>query len=51
MKRIFLIAAILTMVTVLKAQQNDKSKDILDKVTENTKSFKTISAEFYLFHG
>jgi outer membrane lipoprotein-sorting protein len=46
MKKIFLIAAILTMVTVLKAQQNDKSKDILDKVTENTKSFKTISANF-----
>lgn len=45
MKRIFLFVAILLTVSVLQAQ-NDKSKDILDQVTEKTKSFKTISAEF-----
>ncbi len=46
MKKIFLILIILTTATILKAQQDDKSKSILDKVTENTKSFKTISADF-----
>ena len=46
MKRIFLITAILLTVTFLHAQSDDKSKGILDKVTENTKNFKSISAEF-----
>ena len=46
MKRIFLLAAILMTVSFLQAQSDEKSKSILDKVTENTKSYKTISAEF-----
>lgn len=47
MKRVlFLLTAILISVTVLQAQQEDRSKAILDQVTEKTKSFKTISAEF-----
>ena len=46
MKKIFLITIILITAAVLWAQQDDKSKGILDKVTEKTKSFKTISAEF-----
>ena len=47
MKRVlFLLTAILISVTVLQAQQEDRSKGILDQVTEKTKSFKTISAEF-----
>ena len=45
MKQVFLIVALLISYSVAKAQ-DDKSKDILDKVTENTKSFKTISADF-----
>ncbi len=45
MKQIFLIAVILMVFGVTKAK-DDKSKDILDKVTEKTKSFKSISADF-----
>lgn len=45
MKQVFLIVILLVAFAVTKAQ-DDKSKSILDKVTENTKSFKTISAEF-----
>lgn len=50
MKKIFLIATILIVFTGLQAQQNDKSKEILDQVTEKTKSFKTIAAEFSFTH-
>ena len=46
MKQVFLIFVLLINYSVLQAQQDDKSKGILDKVTENTKSFKTISADF-----
>ncbi len=46
MKKIFLFTVILLTATFLKAQETDKSKTILDQVTEKTKSFKTITAEF-----
>ena len=46
MKRIILIAVILLTTTLLWAQQDKKAKEILDKVSEKTRSFSTISADF-----
>lgn len=46
MKRIFLIIVVLFAATFLQAQQDEKAKGILDKVSENTRSFKSISAAF-----
>jgi len=46
MKRIILMSAVLFVVILSTAQQNDKAKDILDKVSEKTSSFSTIAADF-----
>ena len=46
MKRIFILSAFLISTTILFAQQQDKSKGILDQVTAKTKSYKTFFAEF-----
>lgn len=46
MKRVVLIGIILLATTALWAQQDKKAKGILDKVSEKTRSFKTISADF-----
>ncbi len=46
MKRVILIVAVLLITTFSWAQQDKKAKRILDKVSENTRSFSTISADF-----
>ncbi|WP_372947698.1 LolA family protein [Mariniphaga sp.] len=46
MKHIFLLGIFLASVFFASAQQDPKAKQILDEVSENTRSFKTISAEF-----
>jgi len=46
MKRIFLIVVVLFSAFIAQAQQDEKAKGILDKVSENTRSFKSISAAF-----
>lgn len=46
MKRIILIVVVLFAAIFSRAQQDEKAKGILDKVTENTRSFKSISAAF-----
>jgi outer membrane lipoprotein-sorting protein len=46
MKRVVLIGMILLAAATLWAQQDKKAKVILDKVSEKTRSFKTISADF-----
>jgi len=46
MKRVMLIAIVLLITTFSWAQQDKKAKEILDKVSEKTRSFSTISADF-----
>ena len=46
MKRLLLIGAVLLMAVLSWAQQDEKAKGILDKVSEKTRSFSTISADF-----
>ncbi len=46
MRRVGLIAIVLLITTFSWAQQDKKAKRILDKVSENTRSFSTISADF-----
>lgn len=46
MRRILLISAVLLVAFFALAQQDEKAKGILDKVSEKTRSFKTISADF-----
>ncbi|MCF6331904.1 MAG: outer membrane lipoprotein carrier protein LolA [Draconibacterium sp.] len=46
MKRIILIGFLLLTSIFLQAKQDQKAKDILDKVSEKTRSYKTISADF-----
>ena len=46
MKRILLINVVLLMSVFAMAQQDQKAKDILDKVSEKTNSFSSFSAEF-----
>ncbi len=46
MKRVILVGMILLATTALWAQQDKKAKEILDKVSEKTRSFTTISADF-----
>ncbi len=46
MKRVLLIGMILLLATFSWAQQDKKAKRILDKVSEKTRSFSTISADF-----
>jgi outer membrane lipoprotein-sorting protein len=46
MKHIFLLSIFLASVFFAQAQQDAKAKQILDEVSENTRSFKTISADF-----
>jgi len=41
-----LISAVLLVAVFASAQQDEKAKGILDKVSEKTRSFKTISADF-----
>jgi outer membrane lipoprotein carrier protein len=45
MKRIILMSAVL-FVAIFSTAQNNKAKDILDKVSEKTSSFSTIAADF-----
>ena len=46
MKRIFLIIVVLFAAFFSNAKQDEKAKEILDKVSENTRSYKSISAAF-----
>ncbi len=46
MKRLLLIGVVLLMAVLSWAQQDEKAKGILDKVSEKTRSFSTISADF-----
>ena len=46
MKRVLVIGVVLFLAVLVQAQQDQKAKEILDKVSENTRSFKTISADF-----
>ncbi|MBT3384555.1 MAG: outer membrane lipoprotein carrier protein LolA [Prolixibacteraceae bacterium] len=46
MRRFLLISAVLLVAVFASAQQDEKAKGILDKVSEKTRSFKTISADF-----
>ena len=46
MKQIILVIATLLITTISWAQQDEKAKGILDKVSEKTSSFTTISADF-----
>ncbi len=48
MKRVVLIGVLLLTSIFLQAQQDQKAKNILDKVSEKTRSYKTISADFSL---
>ena len=45
-KVLFLLATGILTSVIVKAQDADKAKEILDKVSEKTKSFKTIKADF-----
>ena len=49
MKRIFFLYIFLTAVFFARAQQDPKAKQILDEVSKNTRSYKTISADFVFF--
>jgi outer membrane lipoprotein-sorting protein len=46
MRRLTLVVAALLMVTGLMAQQDPRAKEILDKLSETTRSYKTIQIEF-----
>ena len=46
MRKIFLMSVILFAGIVVMAQQDMKAKEILDEVSNKTKSYKTISADF-----
>lgn len=46
MRRLTLIIAALFMITGLMAQQDPRAKEILDKLSETTRSYKTIQIEF-----
>ena len=46
MRRLSLVIAALFMITGLMAQQDPKAKEILDKLSETTRSYKTIQIEF-----
>ena len=46
MKRIFLISIIILTNLFTFAQQDEKAKNILDQMSEKTRSYKTIEAEF-----
>jgi len=46
MRKILLLGWVLFLAILVQAQQDEKAKSILDKVSENTRLFKTISADF-----
>ena len=46
MKQILLVMVVLFAVLSSKAQQDEKAKDILEKVSEKARSFKSITADF-----
>lgn len=46
MRRIILMCTVLFITIFSSAQQDEKAKGILDKVSEKTRSYKTISADF-----
>lgn len=46
MRRIILMSAVLFVTIFASAQQDEKAKGILDKVSEKTRSYKTIFADF-----
>ncbi|MBW6536290.1 MAG: outer membrane lipoprotein carrier protein LolA [Mariniphaga sp.] len=46
MKHFFLLSIFLASVFFVQAQQDSKAKQILDEVSQKTRSFKTISADF-----
>jgi outer membrane lipoprotein-sorting protein len=46
MRRLIFVTAALLMVTSVMAQQDPKAKEILDKLSETTRSYKTIQIEF-----
>ena len=46
MRRLTLVIAALFMITGLMAQQDTRAKEILDKLSETTRSYKTIQIEF-----
>jgi outer membrane lipoprotein carrier protein len=46
MKRIYILTALLFSFLVVLAQQDEKSKNILDQVSKKTSSFQTIQADF-----
>jgi len=46
MKRIALIVTALVIATSIMAQQDPKAKEVLDKLSQTTRSFKTIQIEF-----
>ena len=48
----FLVACILIISSVLQAQDSDKAKDLLDKVSAKVKSYKNIQIKFkYSLHN
>lgn len=46
MKKVFVLSLVLLVTVFAMAQQDEKAKGILDKVSEKTRSFTTISADF-----
>jgi outer membrane lipoprotein-sorting protein len=46
MKRVLVMSVVLLLAVFVQAQQDQKAKEILDKVSEKTRSFTTISADF-----
>jgi len=46
MRRIILMSVVLFVVVLVQAQQDEKAKGILNKVSEKTRSYSTISADF-----
>lgn len=46
MKKLVLLSSLVLVTVVLFAQQDQKAKDILDKVSEKTRSFKSVEANF-----
>jgi outer membrane lipoprotein-sorting protein len=46
MRRVLLVSVVLMVAIFAAAQQDEKAKEILDKVSEKTRSYSTISADF-----
>jgi outer membrane lipoprotein-sorting protein len=46
MRKVFLLGMVLVVAVLAMAQQDEKAKEILDKVSEKTSSYKSVAADF-----